>query len=85
MATDFATKKAAATAVGMTGLFGYLSSIVSGWGMGRILDAYGWDVAFQMLLACAFLSILPFIFAWGAKPNDLEKLEAEDREEAQEG
>ena len=59
----------------MTGLFGYLSSIVSGWGMGRILDAYGWDVAFQMLLACAFLSILPFIFAWSAKPNDLEKLE----------
>ena len=84
MATDFATKKAAATAVGMTGLFGYLSSIVSGWGMGRILDAYGWDVAFQMLLACAFLSILPFIFAWSAKPNDLEKLEAEDREEAKE-
>jgi len=52
--------------------------------MGRILDAYGWDVAFQMLLACAFLSILPFIFAWSAKPNDLEKLEAEDREETKE-
>ncbi|MGM9999034.1 MAG: MFS transporter [Candidatus Bruticola sp.] len=80
MATDFATKKAAATAVGMTGLFGYLSSIVSGWGMGKILDAYGWDTAFQMLLGCAFLSILPFIFAWRAKPNDLEELEAEDNQ-----
>ncbi|MGM9991569.1 MAG: MFS transporter [Candidatus Bruticola sp.] len=78
MATDFATKKAAATAVGMTGLFGYLSSIVSGWGMGKILDAYGWDTAFQMLLGCALLSVLPFIFAWRAKPNNLEELEAED-------
>jgi sugar phosphate permease len=29
-----ATEKAAATAIGLTGLFGYLSTVVSGWGLG---------------------------------------------------
>lgn len=70
MATDLATKKAAATAVGMTGLFGYLSSIVSGWGLGHVLDNHGWDYAFMMLLGCAFCALLPFLYAWGAKPQE---------------
>ena len=83
MATDYATKKAAATAVGMTGLFGYLSSIVAGWGMGRILDVYNWDTAFMMLLGCTVLTIIPFLYTWSAKPNDLEELEANDQKEEQ--
>lgn len=80
MATDLATKKAAATAVGMTGLFGYISSVVSGWGMGLLLDKYDWDVAFQMLVICAIAAAIPFIYTWGAKPNDLEELEEADQE-----
>ena len=78
MATDLATKKAAATAVGMTGLFGYVSSVVSGVVMGHILDVYGWDTAFMMLVGCAVAATLPFVFAWGAKPQDLEELEEKD-------
>jgi len=33
-AANLATKRAAATASGFTGIFGYLSTIVSGWGLG---------------------------------------------------
>lgn len=84
MATDLATKKAAATAVGMTGLFGYLSSIVAGWGMGLLLEKYGWDYAFMMLIGCAVLTIIPFVYAWGAKPNNLDELEAADASDGKE-
>lgn len=72
MACDLATKRAAATAVGMTGLFGYLSAIVSGWGLGHILDSYGWDWAFRILVLCALLATLPFVYAWNAKPKEYD-------------
>ncbi|MCR5661687.1 MAG: MFS transporter [bacterium] len=72
MATDFATKKAAATAVGMTGLLGYLSSIVSGWGLGYVVDNFGWNAAFIMLIVCGIGATLPFCLAWNAKPVSLD-------------
>jgi OPA family glycerol-3-phosphate transporter-like MFS transporter/OPA family sugar phosphate sensor protein UhpC-like MFS transporter len=42
---------AAATAIGMTGFFGYLSGVVSGWYLGRIVDTGGWDPAFRLIIA----------------------------------
>ncbi len=74
MATDLATKKAAATAVGMTGLFGYASGIVSGWGLGHVLDHYGWDQAFMGLVICSAVTIIPFICCWNAKPRQVSEL-----------
>src|SRR5690606_12948781 len=35
---NLATKRAAATAIGLTGLFGYASTILSGWGLGKLVD-----------------------------------------------
>ena len=55
MVTDLATKRAAATAIGLTGLFGYASSVISGWGMGLTVDQYGWDGGVKILLGCAVL------------------------------
>ena len=37
---NLATKRAAATAVGLTGVFGYASTVLSGWGLGRISWGY---------------------------------------------
>lgn len=39
-AANIATKDAAATAVGLTGLFAYISTIFSGWGIGALVDYY---------------------------------------------
>ncbi len=61
---DLATRKAAATAIGMTGFFGYLSGVISGWGLGHLVDQYGWDGAFQVLIACSVLAALPWLFMW---------------------
>ena len=52
MTADLATKRAAATAIGMTGFFGYMSGVLSGWGLGYAVDKHGWDAAFQVLVAC---------------------------------
>ena len=66
VAANLATPRAAATAVGLTGLFAYASSIVSGWGMGKIADTWGWGPAFEMLALCAVIAAVLFAAAWNA-------------------
>jgi len=66
---NLATKDAAATAVGLTGLFGYASTILSGWGIGRIVKLYGWGWGFIVLLVAAGLGMICFLAAWNA-PRD---------------
>jgi OPA family glycerol-3-phosphate transporter-like MFS transporter/OPA family sugar phosphate sensor protein UhpC-like MFS transporter len=74
MAMNLGTKRAAAAAVGLTGIFGYLSSIVSGWGLGSIVDRNGWDGAFGVMLGCAAATMALMALTWnvGAHPQ-LEK------------
>jgi phosphoglycerate transporter family protein len=66
---NLATKRAAATAVGLTGIFGYASGILSGWGLGLMVDRYGWDRAFAGLLVIGAMATACFLAAWGA-PRD---------------
>ena len=68
-AANLATKRAAATAAGLTGLFGYLSTVVSGWGLGLLVQRAGWDVAFGVLLAIGALGTFMFILAWPSKAH----------------
>ncbi len=72
-ASNLATKRAAATAAGLTGLFGYASTVVSGWGLGRLVQSFGWDFAFGVLLAIGGLGIVMFILAWPAKAHGYEE------------
>ena len=66
---NLATKRAAATAVGLTSIFGYASTTLSGWGLGYLVDHYGWDAAFSGLVACAVAGTVLFIIAWPAKAH----------------
>jgi sugar phosphate permease len=66
---NLATKRAAATAVGLTSIFGYASTVLSGLGLGYLVDHYGWDAAFAGLVACAAVGTILFIIAWPAKPH----------------
>ena len=68
-AANLATKRAAATAAGFTGLFAYASTIVSGWGLGRLVQTSGWNVAFPTLIAIGAFGTFMFILAWPAKPH----------------
>ena len=66
IASNLATKRAAATAAGFTGLFGYASTIVSGWGLGLLVEKAGWHIAFGALLALGAVGTAMFILAWRA-------------------
>ena len=71
-AANIATKKAAATAGGFCGLFGYGSTIVSGWGLGMLVQYTDWEVALHTLVGVALVGAMIFAFAWKAKPNGYE-------------
>ncbi|MEA2711041.1 MAG: transporter, family, sugar phosphate sensor protein UhpC [Phycisphaerales bacterium] len=66
---NLATKRAAATAVGLTGMFGYASGILSGWGLGALVERYNWNYGFAAMLVAAAIGTLLFILAWPA-PRD---------------
>ncbi|OYD07390.1 glycerol-3-phosphate transporter [Paludifilum halophilum] len=64
-ALDLAPKKAAGTAAGLTGLFGYLGgSAFANAVMGFVVDAYGWDGGFILLIASCILAIVFLALTW---------------------
>ena len=84
-AANQATKSAAATANGVTGIFGYLSTFVSGLGIGAMVDwvnkvnpGQGWNYVFLMMIAMAVVGMLIFMMMWRAKATgyDTEEQQA---------
>ncbi|MBI4223568.1 MAG: MFS transporter [Deltaproteobacteria bacterium] len=71
-AADFASKKAAATATGMTGTFGYLGSTACGIGTGLIVQRWGWDGGFVFFIAAAVIGTLCFLATWKHRSAVLE-------------
>jgi OPA family glycerol-3-phosphate transporter-like MFS transporter/OPA family sugar phosphate sensor protein UhpC-like MFS transporter len=68
-AANLATKRAAASAVGLTGLFGYASTILSGVGIGSLVEHYGWNAGFVVFLICGIAGMLLFAMCWPAKAH----------------
>lgn len=70
---NIATRDVAATAVGFHGFWGYLSVIVTGWGIGLITDNYGWSFSLGVIVASGIIGALIFAFAWNAKSDGYEE------------
>lgn len=66
---NLATKRAAATAVGLSGIFGYASTVLSGWGLGTLVQHYDWNYGFAALLMAAAAATALFALSWPA-PRD---------------
>ncbi|WP_305839596.1 glycerol-3-phosphate transporter [Photobacterium leiognathi] len=63
-ALELAPKKAAGTAAGLTGLFGYLGGAVAANAiLGYTVDLYGWDGGFIILVGSCVTSIVCFVYA----------------------
>ena len=77
-AANLATKEAAASAVGLTGIFGYASTVASGAGMGWLVDHYGWDWAFAAMLIAVAAGTVTFMVVWNA-PRDGYEMAMEPR------
>lgn len=64
-AMDLVPKKAAGTAAGLTGLFGYLGgALFANIAIGFLVDIWGWDAAFILMLSACVISIVVTLFTW---------------------
>ena len=61
---EFGSKRAAAAANGLTGTLGYVGGAVSGMGVGKIADIWGWNAVFLFFGICAILGMFFFILNW---------------------
>lgn len=66
VAANLATQRAAATAIGLTGLFGYLSGVLSGWGLGYLAQHAGWSSVFSLLIGSGLVASALFALCWNA-------------------
>jgi len=67
-AADFATKAASSSAVGLTGLLGYLGASVCGVGTGWLADHYGWDGVLWFYGTAAVIGALLLLTTWSRRP-----------------
>ncbi len=70
---NLATKRGAATAAGFTGIFGYASTLFSGWGVGKLVDLHGWDAGLLGIVIASALGTIIFAAAWPGKANGYGK------------
>lgn len=64
-ALDLVPKKAAGTAAGFTGLFGYMGGqVLAEIAMGAIVDKFSWDGGFILLMISSVLAIVFLSFTW---------------------
>lgn len=71
-AADFATKKAAATAVGLTGLFGYIGAFMANYGTGLIAERWGWDYVIYFYLVSALMGMSLLLTTWNSRSRVLD-------------
>ncbi len=71
-ALDLVPKKAAGTAAGLTGLFGYLGgALFANIAIGFMVDSWGWDAAFILMLSACLLAILFTTFTWNREKRSM--------------
>jgi len=74
---DLVPKKAAGTAAGFTGFFGYaFGSAIAGSGVGWIADHFGWGGVFATMVACCLLTIFFSALTLGHRAQSTARPEA---------
>ena len=72
-ALDLVPKKAAGTAAGFTGFFGYVfGSAIAGAGVGWIADKWGWGGVFATMIACCVLTMVFSAMTLGHRTTSAE-------------
>ncbi len=67
-ALDLVPKKAAGTAAGFTGLFGYVGGAVSAnIVIGALVDRAGWDAGFALIIGACIMAIILIATTWNAE------------------
>uniref|UniRef100_A0A832I5R9 MFS transporter n=1 Tax=Eiseniibacteriota bacterium TaxID=2212470 RepID=A0A832I5R9_UNCEI len=66
---DFGGKRAAATAAGMFDGMQYVGQSFVGWGMGALIDAFGWGAWGASMIGFAALGGVLMLTLWNARPR----------------
>lgn len=76
-ASQYATKRAAATANGVVGIFCYCATIISGIGFGWLADKpeFGWTAVFVVAIAFGVLGTIILATQWKAPSDNYAKAE----------
>ncbi|MCP3740678.1 glycerol-3-phosphate transporter [Rossellomorea sp. BNER] len=73
-ALDFVPKKAAGTAAGLTGLFGYLGgAVMANALLGYIVQYASWDAGFILLIGSCVLATILFAITWNVRGQEVVK------------
>ena len=79
-ALELAPKKAAGTAAGFTGLFGYLGGTVSAsYVIGRTAERYGWDAGFYVMIAGSIIAVILLLITTLEEAKHKAKIPEQER------
>ena len=70
-----ATKRVAASANGLAGIFGYASTTVSGLMFGYLAEHFGWNSVFEVAIVFGGIGVILFAFIWNAPSDGYSKAE----------
>jgi OPA family glycerol-3-phosphate transporter-like MFS transporter len=66
---DFGGKRAAASAAGMFDGMQYVGGAFAGYGIGKLVDVYGWDAWAPSMIGFAAIAMFLMLILWNARPN----------------
>jgi OPA family glycerol-3-phosphate transporter-like MFS transporter/OPA family sugar phosphate sensor protein UhpC-like MFS transporter len=69
-----ATRKVSAVACGFHGFWGYLSLVVTGWGVGYMTDTFGLSYSLGFLIFLGFVGVILFALIWNAKADGYDDI-----------
>ncbi len=67
VASNEVSKKAASSAVGIIGFMSYLSTLITGYPLGKFADTYGWHPIFLLMAVVSVIGFVLIITLWNLK------------------
>lgn len=71
VASNEVSKKAASSAVGVIGFMSYLSTLITGYPLGKFADEFGWHPIFALMAGVAVIGTVIIATIWGLKPKSV--------------
>ena len=69
IAMDFGSRFSSASAAGIIDAVGAFGTIVTGVGMGYLIDNYGWNTAFLYVLGLTLVATFSSFMLWNTRAN----------------
>ena len=69
VASNEVSKKAASSAVGIIGFMSYLSTLITGYPLGKFADTFGWHPIFILMAGVAVVGCIIVATIWNLKPR----------------